>query len=55
MSEQIKGDVLKNLKMEELLALGVDEIADSEQFKLVPKGYYDHQISDSKLEAPEER
>lgn len=54
MSEQIKGDVLKNLKMEELLALGVDEIADSEQFKLVPKGYYILEISDSKLEAPDE-
>ena len=54
MSDLIKGDVLKNLKFEEILALGVDEVADTEAFKLIPKGYYIFEIADSKLEAPVE-
>lgn len=54
MAELIKGDVLKNLSFEEILALGADEIADLEAFKLVPKGYYVLDIADSKIESPDE-
>lgn len=52
--ELIKGDVLKNLSFEEMLALGADEIADLEQFKNLPKGFYIFDISDSKVAVPEE-
>ena len=52
--ELIKGDVLKNLSFEEALGLGVDEIADVEEFKALPRGFYIFDISDSKIEVPEQ-
>ena len=54
MSEVLNGEVLKNLSFEELLALGVNEVADVEEFKLVPVGYFVFEVTESEVKTPDE-
>lgn len=40
MAEQLDKEVLKNLEMQHLLQLGIDEIPELEEFELLPAGVY---------------